>query len=269
MTGKEKLEQIRQMDVINMYHLNKSSFPPELVEQFERNYDVLYYMFNVFVPVAGDLPDLVRELMYKQFPSFRKETRPTIVEALDSIVNAAGVDLIQTVGVIMHGKSEGKTARDIFKPFDQWVKNHTYPEDTWEKVRDRERIEFGALDYSDKRWKEIKKEENKFRQLEIKWIQKRRFEYIDLLQTTFLKYFKGFEMLDADDLTVYSRILRIEYEDYNDYCQDIERFIDWGLEEEDFKLNFSERMQKEIAMGNEKRWEMANMRYRRVYGEEI
>lgn len=269
MTRKEKLKFISDFDLINFYHLNKSSLPPEFVAEFEKNYDSLYFMSNVMMPFFRDIHDPAYQLMMKQFPVFQKEKRPTLVKEMESICNVAGFDMILMLGKIMQLKAEGKSVIDAYAPFDQWVKDNTFPKDTWEKVKNRERIEFGALNKTDEEWEEIKKEENHFRREEIKWIKRRRFEYMELLQNVMLTHFKGFEQLEAPELIVYSLYLRKEYEDYNDHCQIIEDFIDWGLPEEDYKLNFSEQLTKRVALGNEKRWEVNELRYRRVYGEEI
>jgi hypothetical protein len=265
----EELEYIRKTDVMNLYHLNKSSFPSEIVDTIEKNYNTFDFTFNVIIPFFCDAPDKVRELMMKQFPAFRKENRPTLVKDIQSIINAAGVDLVIALCALMQAKMEGKTARDLYKPFDEWIEKNTYPEDRWEEVDDRDRMSYGAWDCTKKEWEKIKKEENAFRQKEMEWLKQRRFEFIDLLQGVLLEHFKGFELLDSDDLQVYSLLLRREYEDYNDYCLMIEDFIDWGLPEEDYKSDYSERSKKMVAMGNEKRWEVAELQYRRVNGEEI
>jgi hypothetical protein len=269
MNTNEKLEFIKNSDIINFYHLNKSSFPPEVVAEFEKNYDIMYYLFNVATPFFADIHEPVHHLMMKQFPAFRTEKRPTLVKEMETITTAAGVDLVMVLANIVTIKSEGKSISSVYAPFNQWVKDNTFPKDKWERVKDRERIEFGASDSTDEEWEEIKKEENRFRRQEIKWMKKRRFDYMDLLQNIMLKHFKGFDLLDADDLLVYSLFLRKEYEDYNGHCELIEDFIDWGLPEEDYQLDYSTYTKKQIAMGNEKRWEIAGLRYRRVNGEEI
>jgi hypothetical protein len=265
----EKLEYIRNLDVIKLYHLNKSSFPPELAEAFERNYDVLYYTFRVTVPTLGDLYDLVHKLMMKQFPIFRNETRPTFVKEIESIADLAGFDLVRGIGGLMKAKRDGITTRQLYDPFDEWVEINTFTDESWEHVTDGEKMDYGAWDSTPEEWEKIKEDENIFREEEVEWLKARRFEFIDLLQNTFLKYFEGFDLLESDDLIIYALLLRSEYEEYNDRCQRLEDFLDWGLPEEDYTLGYRERMDKEIAMGNEKRWAVAELRYRRVWGEEI
>ena len=267
MNRENKLKAIKEFDAINFYNLNKSLFPEKLVEIFENNYDTFYFMFNVLVSFLADAPEQVKELMMKHYPVFRNEKRPAIKKEIDKIGNVAGVDLIRGIAALMNLKREGITIREHFDPFDRWVKDNSFPEDTWEEVQENERMEFGSPD--DEKWEIVKKEENAFRQYEIEWIKKRRFEFIDLLQSILLRYFKGIELFSSDDFIYYSYLLRLEYEDFCDACEEIEYFIDWGLPEEDFTLSFGERMDKQIALGNEKRWAVAELRYRRVYGEEI
>jgi len=161
----------------------------------------------------------------------------------------------------------GKTIREHFDPFDQWLKDAVYPEDTFEKTTDIERSEYGIS--TDEEWEEIKENEDIFREEEMEWIKQRRFEFIDLLQSTFLQYFRGFELLSSDDLIFYSVLLRDEYEFFWEACENIEYFIDWGLSEEDYSLSDREKSEKKIALGNEKRWAVAELRYRRVDGEEV
>lgn len=269
MKNKDILERIRKTDIMNLYHLNKSSFPSEIVNIIEKNYNTFHFSFNVMIPFFSEAPAKVMELMMQQFPAFLKEKRPTLVKEMEAIADAAGVDLVRGLGALLQAKIERKTAREVFMPFDEWVAGNTYPEDSWEEVDDRDRMEFGASDYSKKQWEKLKKKENAFRQKEMEWIKRRRFEFIDLLQKILLHYFKDFDLLDSDDLLVYSLLLRMEYEDYNNHCEIIEDFIDWGLPEEDYNLDYSEKMNKMIAMGNEKRWEVAGLQYRRVNGEKV
>lgn len=269
MERKDDLERIRKIDVMNLYHLNKSSFPPEIVETIEKNYNTLYFSFNVMIPFFSEAPEKVMELMMKQFPAFRKENRPTLVKEIQMIANAAGVDLVRGLCALVQGKMEGKTAREVYAPFDEWVEKSTYPEDSWEEVEDNDRMSYGAWDCTKIEWEKIKQEENAFRQKEMEWIKQRRFEFIGLLQEILLHHFKDFELLDSDDLVIYSLLLRREYEDYNDHCMLIEDFIDWGLPEEDYNSDYEVKSKKMVAMGNEKRWEVAGLQYRRVNGEEV
>ena len=267
MDTKDKLEYIKHLDVINLYHLNKSSLPPEVAAAFEKNYDFLYFTFNVSLPFITALPGKVHKLMMKQFPAFRKETRPSVLKELESITTAVGVELVIGLSGIIKNKSEGKTTRDYLAPFEEWVKNNAYPEDSWEEIKENERGNYGIN--SDEEWLKIKEEENLFHHFEFVWVKRSRFECIELLKNLLLTYFKGFEFLEAEDLIVYSILLRKEYEDYNEFCEEIEDFIDWGLPEDDMSLSFSERIEKQIALGSNKRREVAEMRYRRVYGEDI
>jgi len=101
------------------------------------------------------------------------------------------------------------------------------------------------------------------------WEERRKFEFIDLVQTIILKYFKELEELNSDEWIIYAVAMREEYQYYMTSCENVELFIDCGFPEEEIKLADVEFIKTNSKLGNEIIRKASALRNRRISGEMI
>ena len=248
------------------YHLNKSHFPAEFNVFIEESYDTFYFLFNVYRKVMQRMAPALRKLMATQYPVFKTEKRPMVLEFIDSIATTTGYSLLFRLYNLVQGQKKGINVREKYPKFESWIEFYARPQhpNTFDQNKRHQYIWF-----NDEEWEAyVETENNKMLEF-FNWQEKRKFEFIDLVQTIILKYFKELEELNADEWIIYAVDMRKEYEYFMNSCENVELFIDCGFREEEIKHTDEEFLASYSNLSNEIKKKALELRERRISGEMI
>lgn len=254
------------LDFKAWYHLNKDHFSPELDEILEVGYDSFYFLFHVYRKVMDKMPPALRNLMAKQYPVFKTESRPLVREFIDIIATTTGYSLLFRLKNLVEDQKKGVSIREKYPRLEEWKNFYIRPQHPG-TVDESKRHQYVWL--NDKEWKVFVQTENK-KLLELfNWKESRKFKFIDIVQNIVLEHFKELEDLNSDEWIIYALVMREEYEYYMTNCDKAEMFIDCGFPEEQIKLKDDEFMQVYSELSDEMKMKLIALRNRRIAGEEI
>jgi hypothetical protein len=239
-----------------------------LDEEFFMNVAFLTRFIHFFCEVYGkfrrELDPALHSLMRKQYPIFTTEKRPLITNLLNDICTTSGFSLMMILFKLVEEQYEGVNIRKENPNFDRLCEFYLRPPMP-ETIDDSERASYFWM--SDSEWEEYRDSENAQMLEYFIWSERRKTEYIDLVQSLILKYYPVLSELNSDELIMYSVHLRDDYEHYKDDCEFTELFIDTGLPEEMIDLSpkgFSDELGK---LSDDKKNELYELRNRRIAGE--
>ena len=254
------------MDFQAWYHLNKGYFPPELDKVLVNSYDSFYFLFNVYRKVMDKMAPALRKLMVKQYPVFKTEKRPLVVEFIDSIATTTGYSLLFRLKTLVEDQKNGVSIPEKYPQLEEWKDFYVRPQQP-SRVDESTRPLYSWL--NDEQWKAYVETENRKMLEFFNWTEKRKFEFIDVVQTIVLKYFKELENLNSDEWIIYAVDMREEYEYYLSSCENVELFIDCGFPEEDIKLSDKEFTENYGKLSDKIKKQARALRNRRIAGENI
>lgn len=259
-------DQDGDMDFQAWYHLNKDNFPPELDEVLENSYDSFYFLFNVYRTVMNKLAPVLRILMARQYPGFKNEKRPKVAGFIETIATTTGYSLLFRLKNLVEDQKKGISIRDKYPNLEAWKDFYVRPQHP-PTVDKGKRSHFWWL--NDYQWGKYVETENKKLLDFFQWSEKRKFEFIDVIQTIVLKYFKELEELNPDEWIIYAVHMHEEYEYYQVSCENVELFIDCGFPEDDIKLSDREFIKNYSNLDTKVKQHARILRNRRISGEEI
>ncbi len=238
--------------------------PEELQKSLADTFDFCQFYYKVYSKVMRNLSPELLKLMKQQYPVFKTEKRPLVVEQINVIANITGYKLLLNLFHLVEDQKTGVNLREKYPKFESWIDFYGRPHkpDTMDETH---RHEYTWL--SDKEWDELRESENRIMLEYFNWKEKRKFEFIDLVQTILFKYYKELEELNSDELIMYAVHLGDEYEYYLTTCEEMELFIDCGFPEEDIKLTDEEFEQNYRNLSTEIKDKTDVLRNRRIAGE--
>jgi hypothetical protein len=204
--------------------------------------------------------------MYQQYPVFKTETRPLVVEHINDISDITVTALIITLRKLVEDQKAGVNVREKYPEFEHWIEFYGRPNQP-EFIDDSNRYEYPWV--SDEEWEVTLEKENSMLLEFFNWKEKRKFDFIDLIQKTFFKYYKELEELNPDEWIIYAMLIRDEYENYLCRCEDLELFIDCGFPEEEINLSYEEFIRNFRNLSQEIKHKTEELRERRIAGEMI
>ncbi len=248
------------------YSMNKKYFPPELREQMDENIDLLHFVASVYFKVMRELEPALHKLMREQYPVFENEKRKKVVEYIDDIAKTTGYALLFKQYYLIQDQKKGVNMREKYPKLDEWEEFYVKKHEP-ETISENERSDYPEL--TDEEWIKFRNKENAEIIKCFNWKEKRRFEFIDLVQTIIFKHFNELKELDHDEWTLYAVDIVDEYEYYLTLCEFVEGFIDHGFPEKDIDLPTKEYYKKQSQLSFEEHNRVSALRDRRINGEKI
>jgi len=204
-------ENTNNFDWKDWFEKNNHLIPKEHKASLENNLDVLQFLFDIYHKTMDKLTPALRELMYNQFPVIKAEKRPILVEYVDKFIKSVGAKLLLKLNALLEGQKNGVNVREKYPKFDQWVKFYGSPLKP-KQLKDSDRNKPNHKNKSATEWEEHKTLEN-FKLLEFhNWKEKRKSEFISILQPILFENYKELEELNADELIIYAVDI---YDEYN------------------------------------------------------
>jgi len=254
------------LDFETWYHLNKSHFPSEFKAFIEDSYEPFYFLFNVYRKVMAKMVPSLRQLMGTQYPVFNTEKRPTVLEFISTIATTTGFSLLFRLYNLVQDQKKGVNLRVKYPKFESWIDLYARPQQP-ATVDEKNRPVFSWL--NEEEWKVyVETENNKMFEF-FNWEERRKFDFIDLVQSIILKYFKELEELNGDEWIIYAVTMRQEYKYFMTSCENVELFIDCGFREDEIKLTDDEFIETYSKLSKEIVMKASALRDRRISGEII
>ena len=248
------------------YDKHKHLIPDKYKADFENNLNVLQFLFDIYYKTMRKLTPVLKELMFKQYPVIKAEKRPIVAEYIDKFINSVGSKLLFKLNALLNGQKEGVTIRERYPKFDDWAKFYGSPQKP-KQLKENDRNAPIHQNKSDNEWKQYKAAEN-IRILEFhNWKEKRKSEFIGILQAILFENYKELEELNADELIIYAVDIYDEYEYYLLLCERIEMFIDCGFPKEHINISDKEFYENCQKLSPETRNKITDLRNRRIARE--
>lgn len=248
------------------YNRVKNYVPADLQKAMEDTFDFCDFYYKVYRKVMRSLAPALHKLMKRQYPVFITEKRPLVTDFINVIATTTGYKLLLNLFHLVQGQKAGVNLRQKYPEFESWVEFYARPQkpDTMDETH---RHEYTWI--SDKEWDELRESENQNMLEYFNWCEKRKFEFIDMVQTILFKYYKELDDLNADELIMFAVHIREEYEYYLTGCEHIELFIDCGFPEDDMKLTDEEFEINYSNLSSNAKEAATELRNRRIAGERI
>jgi len=245
---------------------NQSRLPKELVDYMKEHYDILHFFFRTNLKILNHLAPALHELMLKQYPVFRTEQRPAVLEYLGDLPSTTCDAILFNLYSLMQDQKEGKNVRENYPDIDRCRDFYGKPA-TPDTIDESTRPNYTWL--NDAEWEEYRDSENASMRGFFNWEEKRKFEFVDLVQTYIFKYYKEVEDLNPDEWIAYAVIIRDEYESYKTICENVELLIDCKMPEKYVDCPFDEFYKAYSSLDKEVKDHATELRIRRIAGEEI
>ena len=230
----------------NLRYFDWKDKPPGLPLEVE-----LFY-YSVYVPFKKELKEPLREMVHRHYPYIATETRPEVLEKIESLINWVGHEFILFLRNMVEFWKTGKDLREVFPELDKWA--ISYP--GYRKPRYQDPSFWDQFDWLAEEQKQIYIAENQKEVDELFALEEKpRSEFYDLLQSLTFKYYAEVQELDTDGWVMFEVFLRDEYTNYQLDFEHYEGFIEYGFGVEDLNLPFKEYDAKFSEKLNERREE--------------
>jgi len=250
-----------------LYESYKNYIPEQYRDSFDDTFEIGHFMYHVYLCVMRELTPSLKKLMWQQYPVFNTEKRPKVLAHLDFIAATIGHHLLINLYHLVEGQKAGVIIREKYPRFDSWVEFYARPQHP-RIIDESNRSELYSW-MSDEEWEVYRDKENGLMLEFFNWKEKRKFDFVDLVQGLLLKYYKELEKLNHDEWIIYAVFIRDEYETYLINCEDTELFIDCGWPEELVGQTYEEFKQNYQSLSQEIRDKTTELRNRRIAGEVI
>jgi len=215
---------------------NKHFFPPGFKENMEMDMDTLSFYVQTYENTMEELRPQLRNLMMRQFPVLKTDTRQLALQAISELIENSGRFILFKLYSLMQDQKNGIDLRKKYPDFEDLLELHVRPH----KPRSVDISLYDSIpQLSSERKKELADEFNKAEIRDIKRNERRKFYFFHLIQKCILKYYPEIQKLDEDGWSVYAIHVGMEYENYRDECIRIETFIKSGVTEENFSTRLS------------------------------
>lgn len=256
----------QQNDWDRWYEMNKHRIPDNLKGEIEKNIDTLQFLFSIYYKAMEQFTPVFREIMWKQFPIIKAEKRPMVVDFIEQFIKSVGSTMLFKLSALVNDQRKGVNMREKYPKFDSWVEFYGRPQKAKE-VMDKDRPSFHKM--NNEEWKIFKEKENTALKQHFEWAEKRKFEFLDALQTVLFTTYEAINELNADELIIYAVIIRDEYDYFLTVCQHIELFIDCDFPEEEIRLSDKEFDENFSKLDPQIKEKILQLRKRRIAGDEI
>ncbi|MDF1546331.1 MAG: hypothetical protein P1P88_00825 [Bacteroidales bacterium] len=250
------------------YNQNKGVIPDEYKADFEDNIVLLQFLFSVYFKIMQRLSPELKQLMFSQFPVIESERRPVVVEFIDKFIHSVGTKMLFKLNGLIEGQKNGVNIREKYHQFDQWLILYGRPPKL-KQIEDSDRTRARYKKMSNSQWETYKSVKNEQLLLFFNWKERRKTEFINILQNILFEDYKDLEDLNADELIIYAVIIYEEYNYYLMVCERIELFIDCGFPEEEIYLSDQAFLEKYEKLNPEIKANAVKLRHRRIAGEKI
>src|ERR1017187_7199297 len=102
------------------FTLYKDLFSDELKIQLETNMDFYHFLFDIYRKIMKRLPFDLLELMQKQYPVFKTENRPLLLEEINSIASTTGYSLLFDLYHLLNNQRQGVNLREKYTELEDW-----------------------------------------------------------------------------------------------------------------------------------------------------
>ena len=230
------------------YDDNFGYFKRDAEEFFEPDLVVELFYTGVYLPIMGELPNVVRKLLVKHYPIIATEDRPAILEAIERKIKITGHSFLLRLFDLMQDKKEGVNLREKYPDFEKMEKRYKEKEiinrSIFDSIAGLTEIQKEAL------YELAKKEFTE----SYDYKEQRRYEFIEMFQPLVFKYYPAIEEMDADSWVVYYDFLSTEHFEYRLRFEYFAEFIDYEFPEEDLYIPYAE-FQKKFSEKFNERWE--------------
>lgn len=222
-------------------HYYRNCLPPELVNEPEKRFQELYYLYRVFTNILRKFQPAAYQLMLNQFPRFMEETRPLVIDRLQNIINQTGQTFLLQLFLLIYEQRAGVNVREKYPEFEKYLTTFNQ-----NKKRDTmvENLRKAYSPCTDEEWIVFRDELNMTLDEHSQWKKTRELAYTNLLQDIVLSQFSLIDEINPDEWIIYALWLQEDYGNYYLDCDMMCSFIDCKLPEEDIKLNMRDLHQK-------------------------
>ena len=243
-------DDIFDSDFNNWFYLVEPDLPKELALHSKDHANDLIPFYRVYSAIIGPLTQGIYQLLQKQYPRFREETRAHVISRLAQIARDTASSLLLELFKLIYNQACGVNIREIHTHFDNYVKHYGRPGQP-QFIGNEYR--YTAPGLTDEEWAERLKEINNEIQQEFDDENTPKVEFIDLLQSFVIGGYPALEDLNPDEWILYGSILHYEFREYQDRCWLIDSFIAYNLPESDLSLSNFDLEKKIVALRDAER----------------
>lgn len=261
------MENNLQLSFAAWFELNKHDLPEPLKKIVSNHYETLRFICDDFMKGTKIMKEALHELIREQYPVFKTETRPLVLDKINTIVETASYYLVVETYNIIQQQNEGIDFRKEYPELEEWKETYGKPEPLPNLLTDEDREEHWFL--SDEEWEERKEEENTGMMQFYHWQTRRKFEFNALALKVLFPLYSGCVSLDPDPLILFAVNLEEVYLGYRLSAENTERIIDYGFPEEVVTYKYTDYLKMTEELPREQRDYVGNLRSRRIAGEKI
>jgi|GEM_PF-1664758 hypothetical protein len=250
--------------------INDKEVQQHLFDFVEKNRNIIHVISNVWKNVITNIQPAVRELMFRQFPLLKNETRPKVLTYIEDIVRGTATEVfLMKMYTIFDCHYSDKNIRDIHPDLDKWRKSYCEPQEPHQITGSRPEVYVKFSTMTEEEWQEeVKTENHRLIQLH-NWEQKRLNEFIETVESVYFKYFPELQEMNDDEWVVYRMRIIDEHFYFNTNCKHVEHFIEMKFEEDVIELPIEEYMRLNSEIPWEVHKETGKTHDMEIFGEII
>ncbi len=233
------------------YDDNRNYFLRGATGIVEPSVEIEAFYIGVYCPAMHDLMSAIRQLLVKQYPIITTESRPAVLQAIERRIEITGHTFLLYLFDLVQDQKEGINLPEKYPDFEKWRVAYR----TLHKPYKFDESFFDQFPWlTDEQKNEFMEESRKEEEERFNWKDKRKYDFINMLQRIVLKYYKEIMDFEADQWIVYSSLITNEYVEYRIRFEHYVTFIEYEFPEEDLYISYSEFSKKFHQRFNE-RWE--------------
>ena len=233
------------------YDDNRNYFLRGATGIVEPSVEIEAFYIGVYCPAMHDLMSAIRQLLVKQYPIIATESRPAVLQAIERRIEITGHTFLLYLFDLVQDQKEGINLPEKYPDFEKWRVAYR----TLHKPYKFDESFFDQFPWlTDEQKNEFMEESRKEEEERFNWKDKRKYDFINMLQRIVLKYYKEIMDFEADQWIVYSSLITNEYAEYRIRFEHYVTFIEYEFPEEDLYISYSEFSKKFHQRFNE-RWE--------------
>jgi len=142
----------------SLYNENINFQPREVKSSIENSLELMHFMFDVYHKAMGQLAPQLQKLMWQQYPTFKTEKRPFVLESINDITYTIGGPLLWKLFYLVQGQKAGENIRNKYPGFEHYIECYGRPQQP-ETIDESTRPEFPLL--TDEDWEMYRDYKNK------------------------------------------------------------------------------------------------------------
>jgi hypothetical protein len=206
----------------------------------EPEYELYSFYTGVYKKVMCELWQPVHNITRRHYPEVMEEERPLVVERIERILDFVGHRFLLNLFDLLYDQRCGVDLREKYPDFDKYKKNYAQP------------CNPNQLDdsfFDDKPWITEEQKVEMQRHFEdclpaMTFKEKRRREFVDMLQSVLLRHFDVADKLESDSLIIYAMFLVCEHTDFRLDIEHYSSFITYGFDESELDLSHEEFLRR-------------------------